>query len=368
MSKRKVQFNDDIDFKEIREDDVEEDVEEEEEEDKTAETSDAKFGKKFKHTLDSDEEDDEVISENYNVLDTDQIDGQEDATIDQDDGIRITPFNMTEELETGHFDKEGTYIFNKDEDIRDNWLDHINWQKLKDTTGGDGSEQKKSDNKETDSETEDNTANIDICDIYRQMVDLMKPQESVERTIQRLGKMFPKPKPSDRWKKNKDLSLTDKQLEAKTSLAKLTSLANSVLLTGDMDIYQKTYEHLVFTMEKKKKLNNNKNETTTTTSSSTIESDMFSDDFDVNKKPDDSNGDNNEMTTTTTTTTTSDEVMWEFKWDDTDEAKVFGPHSSQQMNDWVTEGHFDKGVYCRQLGKTDSQFYNSKRIDFDLYT
>ena len=40
--------------------------------------------------------------------------GQEDGVVDVKEGIRFTPFNMTEELEDGHFDSEGTYIFKKD--------------------------------------------------------------------------------------------------------------------------------------------------------------------------------------------------------------------------------------------------------------
>ena len=31
-----------------------------------------------------------------------------------EEGIAITPFNMREELEEGHFDKDGTYIFSKE--------------------------------------------------------------------------------------------------------------------------------------------------------------------------------------------------------------------------------------------------------------
>ena len=39
--------------------------------------------------------------------------GQEEGTVDFDDGIKITPFNMNEEMEEGHFDKDGMYIFDK---------------------------------------------------------------------------------------------------------------------------------------------------------------------------------------------------------------------------------------------------------------
>ena len=40
--------------------------------------------------------------------------GQEDTRVEVEDGVKFTPFNMKEELEEGHFDAEGTYIFSKD--------------------------------------------------------------------------------------------------------------------------------------------------------------------------------------------------------------------------------------------------------------
>lgn len=49
------------------------------------------------------------------------------ATIDCDEGVPITPFNLDEEMEEGHFDSEGNYFIKKDQEIRDNWLDNIDW-------------------------------------------------------------------------------------------------------------------------------------------------------------------------------------------------------------------------------------------------
>lgn len=37
---------------------------------------------------------------------------------------------MREELEEGHFDKEGHYHWNKEAQIKDNWLDNIDWVKV----------------------------------------------------------------------------------------------------------------------------------------------------------------------------------------------------------------------------------------------
>jgi len=43
--------------------------------------------------------------------------GQEETRVDIEDGITFTPFNMKEELEEGHFDSEGMYIFKKEQVI-----------------------------------------------------------------------------------------------------------------------------------------------------------------------------------------------------------------------------------------------------------
>lgn len=53
--------------------------------------------------------------------------GQEGATIDYDEGVSITPFNLEEEMQEGHFDSEGNYFIKKEQQIRDNWLDNIDW-------------------------------------------------------------------------------------------------------------------------------------------------------------------------------------------------------------------------------------------------
>ena len=63
----------------------------------------------------------------------------------------------------------------------------------------------------------------------------------------------------------------------------------------------------------------------------------------------------------------SDKVLWEYKWEDEDEAKIHGPFSSEDMQAWVDEGQFPEGVFVRKVGSGQG-FYTSKRIDFDLYT
>lgn len=45
-------------------------------------------------------------------------------------------FNMKDDMEDGHFDQSGTFIFKKnDELIKDAWLDNINWDNVKNKAG-----------------------------------------------------------------------------------------------------------------------------------------------------------------------------------------------------------------------------------------
>ncbi|KAI5722718.1 hypothetical protein M8J76_012536 [Diaphorina citri] len=83
------------------------------------------------NSLDSDEEDEgDGDGENYQILEEDDIEGQEDGAVGQDGDIQLTPFNMKDELEEGHFDTDGMYHWKKEKQIKDHWLDNINWVKV----------------------------------------------------------------------------------------------------------------------------------------------------------------------------------------------------------------------------------------------
>lgn len=63
----------------------------------------------------------------------------------------------------------------------------------------------------------------------------------------------------------------------------------------------------------------------------------------------------------------SDEVQWEYKWKNVENEEIHGPYTSTQMQEMVDGNKFPDGVFCRKLG-SGSEFYTSKRIDFELYT
>ena len=70
------------------------------------------------------------------------------------------------------------------------------------------------------------------------------------------------------------------------------------------------------------------------------------------------------------TQTNNRELMWEYKWENVEYAETHGPFTSLEMLKWTDEGFFPDGVFVRKISSSDANstaYYNSKRIDFDLY-
>ncbi|KAM7371711.1 hypothetical protein PAMP_008923 [Pampus punctatissimus] len=347
---------------------------------------------KGKHSLDSDEEDEgeDTTRSKYDILASDDVEGQEGATIDFDEGVSITPFNLEEEMQEGHFDSEGNYFVKKEEQIRDNWLDNIDWVRIKEQPfkkkkkglgakrtrrAGDEDEaeeekkreeqQANKDNEEEEEEEEEMEPAEDPLASYTQqqlteaLVELLQPGETVTAALRRLGGLGGR-------KKNKlreESEPTEEMKRDTEKLDRLTALADRLVASGMFGIYQQTHEKLVYLL---KSMNSKQPAVGTKSSGGNDEEadelDMFGDEFD------EKHGHTSQDKEDTEDRRVSEEVMWEYKWDNEDKSEVYGPFTSQQMQDWVDEGYFSSGVYCRRIDQEGSQFYNSKRLDFDLYT
>lgn len=267
------------------------------------------FNKRFKHTLDSDEEDDELDVEKYNFMTADELQGEEEGTARVENDVKLTPFNMKEELEEGHFDKDGTYIFNRrNEQIRDNWLDNIDWVNVapesqsieadqsNPSKDDDDNEQDDENDGNDDDDEEDSTITRDRVDVWKcieSLLEYVHKGESVQKAIQRLGKN--KLKAPERLKlktlqkKNKlneqqKVSL-DEDEQKTIELNRLIELADRLVSSGDVSLYEKTHEMIAFALDNHRK-----------EFECSAENDMFGDDF--------------ESTTTTSDTTdaTADKV------------------------------------------------------------
>ncbi|XP_016092020.1 CD2 antigen cytoplasmic tail-binding protein 2-like [Sinocyclocheilus grahami] len=335
---------------------------------------------KEKHSLDSDEEDEGEVGENsskYDILANDDVEGQEMATIDCDEGVRITPFNLVDEMQEGHFDSEGNYFVNKEKDIRDNWLDNIDWVKIKEQPVkkkkglaakrkrriGDEDEaeeeikreeqRKDSEEEEEKGPAEDPLATYSHHQLTEAVIELMRPGETVAAALRRLGGLGGHKK-KGRLREGEEEKKETSNRDA-DKLDKLTALADRLVGIGEFEIYQQTYEKLAY---KLKGLTRGKAAKTLEEEQDDL--DMFAEEFDEKQGAEkDEDKDNSRV---------NDVVMWEYKWDNEENSELYGPFSSQQMQDWVDEGYFKDGVYCRKIDQEHAPFYNSKRIDFELYT
>uniref|UniRef100_A0A3P8RKH2 CD2 antigen cytoplasmic tail-binding protein 2 n=1 Tax=Amphiprion percula TaxID=161767 RepID=A0A3P8RKH2_AMPPE len=345
---------------------------------------------KGKHSLDSDEEDDgeDTSSSKYDILASDDVDGQEGATIDYDEGVSITPFNLEEEMQEGHFDSEGNYFIKKEQQIRDNWLDNIDWVRIKEQPfkqkkkglgakrtrrAGDedeAEEEKQREEKQADKEeeeeeeepepAEDPLASYTQHQLTEAVVELLQPGETVAKALRRLGGLGGRKK----GKMREESESTEEAKRDTEKLDRLTALADRLVGSGMFEIYQQTYEKLAYLMKnmKSKQPAVGKKDRGDSDGKEEDELDMFADNFD--EKHSGKSGDSKEEDNKRV----SDEVMWEYKWENEDNSEVYGPFTSQQMQDWVDEGYFSSGVYCRRVDQEGSQFYNSRRLDFELYT
>ncbi|EDO44604.1 predicted protein [Nematostella vectensis] len=314
---------------------------------------DSKRRFKTKHSLDSDEEEEnEEKDDVYNILSTEDIDGQEEATLDHDGEIKITPFNLKEEMEEGHFDNEGNYHLKKEKEIRDDWLDSVDWVKIK--------EMDKNKDEKMDSGNDDqfeDAVEVDVIGHLKQMQEILKPGETVLKCLRRLGS---KPggvrRPSFKAKRQKtEISDPADVKENKEKLLKLTELADTLLQGGDFGIYQETYEKICFRVKQLGEEKASKDE---------------DDELEAAYKHGGGEGTSTSTSEKSEKPTIDDQVYWEYKWDEASSSEVYGPFSSIDMLHWTNEGHFSDGVFVRKVsdGKAGGQFYNSKRIDFELYT
>ncbi|XP_017098862.2 CD2 antigen cytoplasmic tail-binding protein 2 homolog [Drosophila bipectinata] len=300
-----------------------------------------------KHTLDSDEEDSDDYEREY--LNDSDIEGGEEGIAKVEDDVKVTPFNMKEELEEGHFDKDGHYHWNKETEAKDNWLDNIDWMKIENQKNAFDPAKDNQDSNSSDDAIVPAENAFNLSKNLTKMLEFMKAGETVKMTLQRLGSQRPVLTTLQRIKQKKAGVVDTKTQE----ISKLTELANEILSkTGNMDIYEETFEAI------KAKIADLPG---TSQPKAADDIDMYADDFE-SKELERSKG---STTTATQAISAPTEVTWEFKWSQNEE-EVQGPYSTEKMLKWSKGDYFKNGVYVRKCGE-NTNFYSSNRIDFDLY-
>lgn len=338
----------------------------------------------------------------YNILNDNDIEGEEEGCVKMDGEIKLTPFNMKEEQEEGHFDADGHFQWDKSKnDVRDNWLDNLEWVKPKALDAKAAAALAEANSSDSDDDDGSDPKRIgahakqfDAIAAYRRMLELMQPGETVKRALQRLGGRSARLSSAERWRQKK-AGIVDPN---GVLVVELTELSNTILTKlGNMDVYEERYEQIRDKYAAKTTV------PTASTSSSTAsaaadELDMYADDFDTKEKtvltgsssstsaavPANEAADASGLMKPPQSTVravrfvgpskpaaeeeaTNSDVLWEFKWKQSDD-EVHTGFSSAQMQLWVEEGYFKDGVFVRKCEpNTVASFNSSNRIDFELY-
>lgn len=216
---------------------------------------DAPIENEYEHLDEDDELEDEETVRKRKAEYKRILKSQEPSTIDRYDDIKITPFNLEEELEEGEIDETGNYVFSKrsleDDEENDEWAESVDWAAIekKEREREEATEHETSKVEDTKKSTSAKSEPVilDKLACYKQMLRVMRPDESVQKTIRRLGQDVPKRRPVSKSKTHQPMDVDEKAeeiAEAKRKLNLIIELAHQRLEEGDMDIYQKSYEQL----------------------------------------------------------------------------------------------------------------------------
>ncbi|KAJ1347801.1 hypothetical protein KIN20_002965 [Parelaphostrongylus tenuis] len=291
--------------------------------DERAQPEETEEGVTKKHTLDSDEE----LEDDHKELDMRKVEGQEDSTVDFDGSTKITAFNMKEDMEDGHFDETGNFIFDKKEkEIKDAWLDDIDWSTVKEKAGDQW--EMLNDRDDPEEAIPPTLNDIRRKEIFTTLISFMKPNQSVANVLTALKKangLTVAEERKMRWKAKKEGKLLEES-DSQKNTRLISGLVDELISAGHMDAYEWTREKLEFLLKKLE--------------SSAVDSlDMFSD------EP-------ASMSTASNLKTSGlnmddEDQKWEYK--ESEAGEILGPFSSSEMARRQQNGQLASGGLARKM-------------------
>ncbi|KAI8885645.1 hypothetical protein K501DRAFT_284204 [Backusella circina FSU 941] len=189
-----------------------------------------------------------------------------DRSDDEDDienGVRkegkISAFNMKQEMEEGSIDANGNYIRNKTDPqaFHDKWMEGITRKDINKAKEAHDKREREEAVKEAQRQAELPQTKTDI---YRALVEYVKPRQNVQEALTSLSNSLPKKLPA--WKqkmldkKNKrtakqsgkeepQVLSEQEEAERRKKVDMITALADQMMALGDFDIYEETFEVMV---------------------------------------------------------------------------------------------------------------------------
>ncbi|KAI7902454.1 uncharacterized protein BX663DRAFT_552369 [Cokeromyces recurvatus] len=202
----------------------------------------------------------EIEGQEFDSYDRDAIDDDDDDDDDiengQPKGPKITAFNMKEELEEGSVDENGNYVRNKvdPQAFHDKWMEGISRKDMNKAKEAHERREREEALKEAERQA---TIPQTKTDVYRALVEYLKPGQSVQEALTSLANSLPKKLPA--WKqkmlekknKNKKAKDTEPQLtedeesSRRKKVEAITGLADQMMALGHFNIYDDTFEMMV---------------------------------------------------------------------------------------------------------------------------
>ena len=162
----------------------------------------------------------------------DAFDGDVEKCLDEsftDGGIRVTGFNLEDELEDGHFDRDGNYCERKDEEEKDAWFESHDFVPL---AGKARAALSKRDKAQDQGEQPTKAA------LFQELLAILQPGETSARALKRLA---PSTKPSTAPKP---------KLQPNDPFSTLTTIVDQLASTGYYDVYHHTREQVKLQADK----------------------------------------------------------------------------------------------------------------------
>jgi len=174
-------------------------------------------------------------------------------------GYDISSFNMKDEMDEGKFDEDGTFVRSFDpHQVHDKWMEGLDEREIKKARKS----QKKIKEKEKErqrKEAEDGLANKRKEDLELELLDYVRPGESVLQTLSRLG--AEKKKDTRRKPKRSAKAVLDPSLDVDPSVEhpsqhpensaidRITALASTLMAMGELHIYEETHRTLLHSVK-----------------------------------------------------------------------------------------------------------------------
>lgn len=201
----------------------------------------------------------QIEGQEFNSYDRESSEDEDDVENGQKKEGKISAFNMKQEMEEGSLDDKGNYIRNKADPqaFHDKWMEGISRKDM--NRAKEALEKREREEALKEAERQSNIPQTQT-DIYRALVEYLKPSETVQEALTSLANSIPKKLPAwkqkmldkkNKNKKGKDATapvaaLSEEEENARRQKVEaITGLADQMMALGHFNVYEDTFEIMI---------------------------------------------------------------------------------------------------------------------------